>query len=220
MDCINLIKRLIRCAPGGVPGYTTATTVSLWESADMSAKYRDLTWRQEGIGGARAGMLAFKRHEKAADHVGLVTGEGTVIHSSSRHGRVVETALSEKEGWNLLAVHRYIGTERDRMEEEMGVQYRAEAATKDTGLNLRDAPAGKRIGVIARGETVDVLGESDGWAQVRYGEKTGYVSAAYLRRMEEENADEGRMVVIDEEGNVFVPTGGVRIEMRGKEGVD
>ena len=58
LDCINLIKRVISTAPGGVPGYTTAGTNTLWKSYDMSAKYRDLIWRQEGIQGARAGMLA------------------------------------------------------------------------------------------------------------------------------------------------------------------
>lgn len=61
LDCIGLIMRVIRTAPGGVPGYTTAGTNSLWNSAEMSAKYRDLSWRQEGLAGARAGMLAFKR---------------------------------------------------------------------------------------------------------------------------------------------------------------
>ena len=30
LDCINLIKRVIRTAPGGVPGYTTAGTNTLW----------------------------------------------------------------------------------------------------------------------------------------------------------------------------------------------
>ena len=29
LDCINFIKRIIRTAPGGVPGYTTAGTNSL-----------------------------------------------------------------------------------------------------------------------------------------------------------------------------------------------
>ena len=58
LDCINLIKRVIRTAPGGVPWYTTAGTNALWVSANASAKYRDLTWRQEGLQGARAGELA------------------------------------------------------------------------------------------------------------------------------------------------------------------
>ena len=109
LDCINLIKKVIRVAPGGVPGYTTAGTNTLWDSFHASPKYRDLTWRQEGIAGARAGMLAFKRYGADDEgHVGLVTGEGTVIHASSKCGYAVETALCEADGWNLLAIHRHI----------------------------------------------------------------------------------------------------------------
>ena len=37
LDCINLIKRVIRASPGGVPGYTTAGTNTLWRSATASA---------------------------------------------------------------------------------------------------------------------------------------------------------------------------------------
>ena len=77
---------VIRTAQGGVKNYTTAGTNSLWKSLTMSKKYRDLTWRQTGIDGACAGMLAFKREGGDVHHVGLVTGEGTVIHSSSVYG--------------------------------------------------------------------------------------------------------------------------------------
>lgn len=116
LDCINLIKRVIRTAPGGVKSYTTAGTNSLWNSYNMSAKYKDLTWRQEGTAGARAGMLAFKRSGQDVHHVGLVTDAGTVIHSSSVNGRgVVETALDGT--WNLLAVHRTIEAAQEAREE-------------------------------------------------------------------------------------------------------
>ena len=114
LDCINLIKKVIRTAPGGVPGYTTAGTNTLWNSRNASAKYRDLTYTQEGITGARAGMLAFKRSGSNVHHVGLVTGEGTVIHSSSIKGCVVETELDSS--WRLLAKHRYICTEEPTQE--------------------------------------------------------------------------------------------------------
>ena len=81
LDCINLIKRVIRTAPGGEPGYTTAGTNTLWRSINDAPRYRDLTWRQEGIAGATAGMLAFKRRAEDIHHIGLVTERGTVIHS-------------------------------------------------------------------------------------------------------------------------------------------
>ena len=112
-DCINLLKKVIRTAPGGVPGYTTAGTNSLWKSYDMSPKYKDLTWRQEGIFGARAGMIAFKRSGSDVHHAGLVTRDGTVVHASSVYGETVETPLTAGDGWNLLAVHRHIETADD-----------------------------------------------------------------------------------------------------------
>ena len=188
LDCINLIKRVIHTAPGGVTSYTTAGTNSLWKSYDMSAKYRDLTWRQEGIDGARAGMLAFKRSGNNVHHVGLVTGDGTVIHSSSARGQVVETALDG--GWALLAIHRYIeaagaaGTEGN-----VNVLYQAVVSTQSGALNVRDAPDGGRIGSVPKGTTVDVLAEpAQGWTFVRAGSLMGYVSSAYLTRIEATDA--------------------------------
>ena len=187
LDCINLIKRVIRTAPGGVPWYTTAGTNALWASYISSDKYRDIIWRQEGITGARAGMLALKKHGGDVHHVGLVTGEGTVIHSSSAAGRVVETALNES--WHLLAQHRYIGVAAAaaETEEAMDVLYQAVVNTARDPLNVRDAPyaGGRKIGEIDRGVTVDVLAEPcEGWLYVRAGALTGYASAAYLARVE------------------------------------
>ena len=108
LDCINLIKKVIRVAPGGVKGYTTAGTNSLWKSFTMSKKYKDLTWRQEGLNGARAGMLAFKVRGDDVHHVGIVTERGTVVHASSVLGYTTETPLDEGDGWMLIAIHRYI----------------------------------------------------------------------------------------------------------------
>lgn len=187
LDCINLIKRVIRTAPGGMPWYTTAGTNALWASYISSDKYRDIIWRQEGIAGARAGMLALKRHGGDVHHVGLVTERGTVIHSSSAAGKVVETALNES--WHLLAQHRYIGVAAAAAETEgtMDVLYQAVVNTMRDPLNVRDAPdaGGRKIGEIDRGTTVDVLAEPcEGWLYVRSGALTGYASAAYLARVE------------------------------------
>ncbi len=38
LDCINLIKKVIRTAPGGDKNYTTAGTNGLWNSDSKSAK--------------------------------------------------------------------------------------------------------------------------------------------------------------------------------------
>ena len=221
-DCIGLIKWIIRQAPGGVPGYTTAGTNTLWRSYDMSAKYRDLTWRREGIQGARAGMLAFKRKGEDVHHVGLVTGDGTVIHSSSAKGQVVETALDG--GWKLLAIHRYIeAAGAAGMEDNVNALYQAVVSTQSGALNVRDAPDGGRIGSLPKGTTVEVLAEpAQGWTFVRSGSLMGYVSSAYLTRAESENEENvisisPDVTIIDDEGNSFRPVGGWRVLVTGMD---
>ena len=182
LDCISLIVRVIRTAPGGVPGYRTAGTNSLWKSFDNSAKYRDLMWRHEGIAGARAGMLAFKRSGSDIHHVGLVTGEGTVVHSSSARGCVVETALGDS--WHLLAVHRYIGVAEGG---ETGAPYTARVTTHSGPLRIRAAAVtGRVIGHVPGGAYVRVLDEgADGWPRIDYDGRTGWVCGAYLTRAQD-----------------------------------
>ena len=221
LDCINLIKRVIRTAPGGVPWYTTAGTNALWASYISSDKYRDIIWRQEGITGARAGELAFKRHGGDVHHVGIVTERGTVIHSSSVQGKVVETPLDES--WQLLAVHRYIEVAAAAAETEgtMDVLYQAVVNTMRDPLNVRDAPDGGRIGSVPKGTTVEVLAEpAQGWTFVRAGSLMGYVSSAYLTRAEVGEAENVISVspdvtIIDDEGNSFRPVGGWRVLIGG-----
>ena len=220
LDCINFIKHIIRTAPGGVPGYTTAGTNTLWRSAEASGKYRDLTWTQEGLAGARAGMLAFKRRGDDVHHVGLVTGDGTVLHSSSAKGCVVETALDAS--WQLLAVHRYIeAAGAAGTEDNVNVLYQAVVSTQSGALNVRDAPDGGRIGSLPKGTMVDVLAEpAQGWTFVRSGSLMGYVSSAYLTWSESEEEENvisisADVTIIDDEGNSFKPVGGWRVLIGG-----
>ena len=218
IDCINLIKKIIRTAPGGVPGYTTAGTNTLWNSRNASAKYRDLTWTQDGIAGARAGMLAFKRHGGDVHHVGLVTESGTVIHSSSVQGKVVETALDSS--WKLLAVHRYI----DASEEVQETQWDTEVEKMDpykmrvvaSSLNVRNEPGvgGTRIGRISHGAVVTVHAEMEnGWKYVSYGDGAlGYVDGSYLEAVQEDHDEKPpKITIVDSAGNTFKPIGDFRV---------
>jgi hypothetical protein len=227
LDCINLIKKVIRTAPGGVPGYTTAGSNSLWKSYEMSAKYRDLTYRQEGIGGAKAGMLAFKRDGSDVHHVGIVTGDGAVIHSSSTHGGrgVVETPLSSAEGWNLLGTHRYIGTDEavsERQEEAVAASYKMQVnlQKEDSTLNVRNEPSknGERIGRLGHGAVVTVQAEFDtGWKFIMYGDgKSGYVDGSFLAPYEEPEVNEGNeaestVIIVDSVGHTFKPIGDFKV---------
>lgn len=74
----------------------------------MSKKYKDLTWRAEGLEEARPGMLAFKANGDDVHHVGIITEKGTVVHASSETGYTTETPLERGEGWMLIAIHRHI----------------------------------------------------------------------------------------------------------------
>ena len=218
IDCIGLIVRVIRTAPGGVGSYRCQGTNWLWRSIDNSAKYRDLTWRQEGIVGAQAGMLAFKRNGRDVHHVGIVTGDGTVVHSSSAKGCVVETKLDDT--WQLLAVHRYIearpsGASLGDETEDMRMEaYKMKVVA--SSLNVRDEPdvKGRRIGRLSEGAVVTVQAEMEnGWKYVTYGDGAlGYVDGSYLGAYVEPPVPETpKITIIDSANNHFVPVGDFRV---------
>lgn len=222
MDCIRLIVMVIRTAPGGVSDYRCQGTNWLWDSVNNSGKYRHLTERYESLIGAKAGMLVFKRYSATAeDHVGIVTGEGTVIHSSSVNGRgVVETPLTAAEGWDLLGVHRYIEVADGAAESEENTvtAYKMQVNLIDqtSTVNVRKGPSTKNdiIGRLGHGAVVTVQAEADGWAFVTYGNSgAGYISAQYLAMPEEseQTADDNTITIIDSEGNRFQPVGDWRV---------
>ena len=184
LDCINLIKKVIRTAPGGDKNYTTAGTNALWDSYDKTGKYRDLIWRQAGISGAKPGMLAFMGVGTGdVNHTGLVTQRGTVIHSSKSRGCVVETELTEKRGWNGLGVHRDINVVREADEDttadiEAGTEY---IVCAQKGLRMRKKPDihGEYMQMIPDGAVITALEARAGWLKTTYKGYTGWVSAEY-----------------------------------------
>ena len=178
LDCINLIKKVIRTCAGGDKRYTTAGTNELWNSFDSVPKYRHLIWRQTGISGAKAGMLAFMGVGTGdVNHTGLVTECGTVIHSSKSRGGVVETALTAKAGWNGLGKHRMIAVDG----EEMADSAEGESVTvcAQGGLRMRKKPKGHYMQMIPDGAQLAVLEEKDGWLRVEYRGYIGWVSGEY-----------------------------------------
>ncbi len=180
LDCINLIKKVIRVSAGGEKSYTTAGTNALWESDANSAKYRDLTWKQEGISGAKAGMLAFMGVGTGdVNHVGLVTEKGTVVHSSKSRGGTVETELTEKNGWNGLGKHRHIEVAEDTTTDvQEGMEY---IVCAQKGLRMRKKPdvRGEYMQMLPDGVVITALEERAGWLKTTYKGYTGWVSAEY-----------------------------------------
>lgn len=187
LDCINLVKKVIRTAPGGDKRYTTAGTNELWNSFDSVPKYRHLIWRQSGISGAKPGMLAFMGVGTSdVSHTGLVTERGTVIHSSKSRGGVVETALTAKAGWNGLGVHRMIAVgevDGDKSADEEQTENSAEGEVVTVcaqgGLRMRKKPRGRYMQMIPDGTQLVVLEEKGGWLRVEYRGYTGWVSGEY-----------------------------------------
>ena len=222
LDCINLIKKVIRTAPGGDKRYTTAGTNALWNSYDKAGKYRDLIWRQTGVSGAKAGMLAFMGVGTGdVSHTGLVTERGTVIHSSKSRGGVVETELTEKNGWNGLGKHRRI--EVNEMEKEFG---NATVSVTSGCLNIREG-AGTAAKIIARAENgtrVNVIREAGGTGWV-FGKLengvAGYMAGEYLVRNDALSAPSGQLSQgesqeEDEETTSLRRSDGVYITLAGK----
>ena len=218
LDCINLIKAVIRRAPGGNPAYTTAGTNALWRSSEMTAKYRDLTWRQDGLDGAAAGMIAFKADGADYHHAGIVTDAGTVIHSSSTQGGrgVVETPLTAAEGWTHLAIHRHIDTEEVERMEENKTLFRAIVMTAEGALNMR-ADSMRRapvIGKIPKGAIIDVYETGEDMWRVAYGGVTGWAANEYLSRhtdASDEADDAPHTALIRDDGTTIILAGRWRV---------
>ena len=185
LDCINLIKKVIRTCAGGDKRYTTAGTNELWNSFDSVPKYRHLIWRKAGISGAKPGMLAFMGVGTGdVSHTGLVTEQGTVIHSSKSRGGVVETALTEKNGWNGLGAHRMIEAEGSGDKSADGeragsAEYGRVIVCAGGGLRMRVKPNGRYMQMIPDGTRLAVLEEKDGWLRTVYRGHTGWISGTY-----------------------------------------
>ena len=179
LDCINLVKKVIRTAPGGDKRYTTAGTNALWDSDSKCGRYRDLTWKQTGISGAKSGMLAFMGVGTGdVSHTGLVTEQGTVIHSSKSRGGVVETALTEKNGWNGLGVHRMIAVAENADAAPTGTAY---IVCAQTGLRMRKRldVRGEYMQMLPDGAVIVALETRAGWIKTTYKGYTGWVSGEY-----------------------------------------
>lgn len=57
-----------------------------------------------------------------------------------------------------------------------------QVATQGGKLNVRNAPSmdGEIIGQLANGTAVNILGETNGWYQINFGDTTGFVSSSYI----------------------------------------
>ena len=204
LDCINLIKEVIRTCAGGDKRYTTAGTNELWNSFDSAPKYRHLIWRQAGISGAKPGMLAFMGVGTGdVSHTGLVTEQGTVIHSSKSRGGVVETALTAKAGWNGLEAHRMIEVNGYVNDEDVQIDAKYSigeyTVSYKNGLRLRKRPSltGAYMLTMPCGAKLTVTEIDGDWGKAAYKGHQGWCSLAYCDKVgTQDEAGENEQIVI------------------------
>lgn len=97
-------------------------------------------------------------------------------------------------------------------EEAAQALYIGRVDTRSGALNVRQTPGGSVIGQIERGAEVPVLGEEGQWLQIAHGDGIGYVSRSFMA-FARQAGQAARLIVEDDEGNVFIPKGGFSVRM-------
>ncbi len=89
-------------------------------------------------------------------------------------------------GYNYYTDHRSASVATEPLEEELATDFYV--CTARTSLTIRQSASrnSEAIGRINRGDTVEVMGTENGFAQVRTGYATGYACLNYLRKIEKE----------------------------------
>lgn len=178
LDCINLIKKIVRTCPGGVTDYTTSGSNGLWASRNASAKYRDvIAWRALSGDSGRAGEILAMIHGDSCDHIGLCVGDGTVIHASRSRGAVVCTDVLAN-GWTHALTHRYIEVEGNADEHAPGLY----TVCARGGLRQRKTPGGRYMQLIPDGARIEITACHEGWGKTVCRGYSGWVSMEYVKK--------------------------------------
>mgnify|MGYP001113025873 FL=1 len=111
-----------------------------------------------------------------ADKLGKVTGGSRV--------QVQEVIAN---GWTKIVFEGkdgYIKSEYLQMAESAAGQDVIGTVTATTNINVRSAASetADRLGVLAAGESLDLLADENGWCKVKYNGQVGYVKSDYVFR--------------------------------------
>lgn len=116
-----------------------------------------------------------------ASHVGWYTGgRYQVVHSSATRGKVAASTL--KNGWTHAGWLKEIDYGGTVVPQEEATMEGYIKLPPEQNVFLRMAPS-KTAGFYARingGERVEILSESNGWTQVTYNGKKGYVASEFI----------------------------------------
>lgn len=111
-----------------------------------------------------------------ADRLGKVAGGTTV--------QVQEVRLN---GWTKIVYEGkdgYIKSEYLQMQESAAGAETIGTVTASTNINVRASASqtADRLGVLAGGETVDLIENMDGWCKIKYNGQIGYVKSEYVQQ--------------------------------------
>ncbi|MGL4796509.1 MAG: SH3 domain-containing protein [Paraclostridium sp.] len=99
--------------------------------------------------------------------------------------------ISESNGWSNIKYGELIGYVSTKyiLEKNIGIETIKKVVNVD-GLNLRKGPGinYEVITVLSRNTEVEVILESNGWSNVKYGTKNGYVATQYLTNKSNDNS--------------------------------
>lgn len=138
-----------------------------------------------------------KGKEDHIHHVGVYVGHGICVEAKGTRWGVVTSELSHWDYWGELKMIDY--TDAARLENEPAPEVpkrpddtlgRAMVDNPGAWLNVRSGP-GTNYHVLFRlekGDVVEILAvdEEKKWDQIRYGGRTGWASAEYLRILDED----------------------------------
>jgi DNA-binding PadR family transcriptional regulator len=134
-------------------------------------------------------------------HVGVYVGHGICIEAKGTRWGVVTSELTHWDYWGELKVVDYTDAARlenepapEIPEQKSDVMYRVMVDNPGAWLNVRSGP-GTTYPVLFRLEKGDVaegltVSEDGKWDQIRYGGRTGWASAEYLRILDEDQDED------------------------------
>lgn len=121
------------------------------------------------------------------------------VVGSVKKDEVVKVYRQNDKGWSmLLSSDGILYIESKNLEEKKEVIDEPDTSVDDgirmyttTDLNMRSEPKTKSelLDVIKSGEEVIKIGDSAGWAQIKYNDKVGYVSKAHLTEVKIEKKE-------------------------------
>ena len=198
-DCIGLIIGAIRRAGGSWTGTHGSNYAARYEMRELlpvtdagELCLGDVVYKARTPG--QAGYALPERYKKNPDqrdyyHVGVVTATSPleITHCTSP-GIVRDTKLGKWTYRGRLEKVDYDGTSQ-----EVGTMVQAATVVADSGskVKMRSKPSasdGLYWEVPVGAEVAEITG---GWAKVRYGDRTGYMMAAFLDMDGQEAPEEG-----------------------------